>query len=114
MKKKQGSCLVAIKGRFWVYIVRCVYGTYYTGYTNDLKRRIAMHNAGRGAKYLRGRGPVTLVYVKACRSLGTALKTECALKKKSRAEKEKLVRKDGDTGPLKIETGERYEEIDQE
>ena len=47
---------------WWVYILRCADGTLYTGATNDLDRRLAAHNAGRGAKYTRARRPVALVY----------------------------------------------------
>ena len=46
----------------YTYIVQCSDGTYYTGWTNDLKKRIKSHNAGTGAKYTRPRLPVTLVY----------------------------------------------------
>lgn len=47
---------------YYVYLLRCGDGTLYTGYTNDLKRRLAVHNAGKGAKYTRSRLPVDLVY----------------------------------------------------
>lgn len=47
---------------YYVYLLRCADGTLYTGFTNDLARRLAAHNAGRGAKYTRGRRPVELVY----------------------------------------------------
>ena len=46
----------------YTYIVQCSDGTYYTGWTNDLEKRIKSHNAGTGAKYTRPRLPVTLVY----------------------------------------------------
>ena len=75
----------------YVYILRCADGTLYTGYTNDLKTRIAAHNRGRGAKYTRSRCPVTLVYKKGFRSLGRALSSEYALKQLTRAEKEELI-----------------------
>jgi putative endonuclease len=52
------------KDTFFVYIVQCSDGTYYTGYTNNLENQINLHNNGRGAKYLRGKVPVQLVYVK--------------------------------------------------
>ena len=45
-------------GRFFVYILQCRDGTFYTGYTPDLARRLELHNAGQGAKYTRGRRPV--------------------------------------------------------
>lgn len=75
----------------YVYIVRCADGTLYTGYTPDLKARIAAHNAGRGAKYTRGRCPVVLAYKKGFRSIGKALSREHALKQLTRAEKESLI-----------------------
>ena len=45
-------------GRFFVYILRCRDGTFYTGYTPDLARRLELHNAGKGARYTRSRRPV--------------------------------------------------------
>ncbi len=80
------------RGGYRVYIVRCADGTYYTGSTNDLAHRLTAHNNGHGAKYVRGRGPVTLVYVKAYASCASALRAECRLKQRSRAEKEALIR----------------------
>ena len=76
----------------YVYVVRCAKGTYYTGYTNDLGKRIAAHNEGEGAKYLRGRGPVKLVYYGKCRSKNDALRAERAIKRLTRAEKARIVR----------------------
>ena len=55
---------IGARGTYWAYMVECKYGTYYAGWTNDLKKRIAAHNNGTGAKYLRGKGPVKLVYKK--------------------------------------------------
>ena len=75
----------------YVYILRCADDTLYTGYTNDVKARVAMHNTGRGAKYTRGRCPVTLVYSRGFRSIGKALSREHALKQLTRAEKEALI-----------------------
>lgn len=70
-----------------VYMLRCRDGTIYTGCTNNLTRRLAAHNAGQGAKYTRGRGPVTLIYQEPCASRATALAREAALKKLSRRQK---------------------------
>ena len=75
----------------YVYILRCQDGTLYTGYTTDLKAREAAHNCGRGAKYTRGRRPVTLVYSKGFRSVGKALTREYTVKQLTRAEKEALI-----------------------
>jgi len=79
-------------GKFYVYIVECHNGTYYTGSTNSLENRIKLHNKGYGAKYLRGKGPVELVYAKEYRYYKNALHAERNLKKLTRAEKEELIR----------------------
>ena len=76
---------------YYVYILRCADNTLYTGYTTDLKARLAVHNTGRGAKYTRGRCPVTLVYSRGFRSLGKALSREHELKQLTRREKEALI-----------------------
>ena len=62
-------------------MVRCSDGSLYTGITNDLDRRLAMHDAGKGARYTRGRGPVTLVYREACADRSAASKREWAVKR---------------------------------
>lgn len=74
-----------------VYIVRCRDGTLYTGITNDLERRLAAHDAGRGARYTRGRGPVTLIYLETCGPMGAALRREAVLRRLSPAAKAALV-----------------------
>lgn len=74
-----------------VYILRCADGTLYTGWTNDLTARVAAHNAGRGAKYTRGRLPVRLVYSERVAGKGEALRRECALKRLTREEKQRLI-----------------------
>ena len=80
------------KSQYFVYMVRCKNGTYYTGYTNDLRARIKRHNSGHGAKYLKGKLPVILVYAKEYRYYKSALNGERDLKKLGRAAKEKLIR----------------------
>lgn len=82
--------------KWWLYILRCADDTLYCGITNDLNRRIAQHNAGIGAKYTRGRGPVKLVYNEECRSKSEALKLEIQTKKMKRADKFKLIRTHSD------------------
>lgn len=77
---------------YWVYIVECCDYTYYTGYTNNLERRIVVHNSGKGAKYTRGRTPVVLVYREQFELKQDALKREAAIKKLSRIQKEKLIK----------------------
>jgi len=75
----------------YCYIVECADGTYYTGWTTDPQRRLNEHNAGRGARYTRTRGPVELIYIEAQSNRSTAMKREYAIKKLSRAQKLALV-----------------------
>jgi len=76
----------------YVYIVRCADGTLYTGWTTDVARRMAEHNAGRGARYTRQRGPVELVYSEAQPDRSAAMKREEEIKRRGRAYKERLVK----------------------
>jgi len=78
----------------YAYMVQCKYGTYYAGYTNDIKKRIAAHNAGKGAKYLRGKGPVKLVYKKKYSTAQKAQAQERLIKSLTRKKKETLVKND--------------------
>lgn len=71
----------------FVYMLRCKDGSLYTGWTNDLEHRLAMHNSGRGAKYTRGRGPLELVYSEELSDKEAALRRECAIKKLRREQK---------------------------
>jgi putative endonuclease len=75
---------------WFVYMVECSDGSLYTGITNDVEKRLAAHNAGKGAKYTKGRGPVILKYLEKLSSKGKALKREIEIKKMSREEKQKL------------------------
>ncbi len=79
-----------------VYIVRCRDGTLYTGCTNDLAKRIAAHNEGKGAKYTRSRRPVEMVYNEAAADRNAALRREAAIKKLRRCDKLALLRKTED------------------
>jgi putative endonuclease len=74
-----------------VYILRCADGTLYTGVTNDLERRMAEHEAGQGAKYTKGRGPLQLVYQEICQDRGLATKREIEIKSLDRKAKLLLV-----------------------
>lgn len=80
------------KDIFYVYIVRCKDGTYYTGYTNNLENRIKLHNKGDGAKYLRGKLPVKLVYAKEYKYYKNALHAERKIKKLRSWQKQELIR----------------------
>lgn len=71
----------------FVYMLHCKDGSLYTGWTNDLEHRLAMHNSGRGAKYTRGRGPLELVYSEELPDKEAALRRECAIKKLRREQK---------------------------
>ena len=71
----------------FVYMLRCKDGSLYTGWTNDLEHRLAMHNSGRGAKYTRGRSPLELVYSEELPDKEAALRRECAIKKLRREQK---------------------------
>lgn len=75
----------------WVYILRCNDGSLYTGWTNNLEKRIARHNRGKGAKYTRSRLPVEVVYHEAYEESSQARKREAAIKKLSRLEKLELI-----------------------
>lgn len=75
----------------FTYIVRCSDGTLYTGWTNDLEKRIACHNRKKGAKYTKSRTPVTLVYSEQFDTKEEAMKREYRIKQYSRKEKELLI-----------------------
>lgn len=79
-------------GPWFVYMVRCSDGSLYTGIARDVKARIEVHNAGKGAKYTRGRGPLALCAVRKCGSKGEALRLELAVKALPRPAKEGLTR----------------------
>lgn len=70
-----------------VYVLRCANGSLYTGMTNDVTRRLAAHNAGRGARYTRSFGPVTLVWSERLPTRGAALRREAQIKAMSRRQK---------------------------
>ncbi|MDP2269154.1 MAG: GIY-YIG nuclease family protein [Archangium sp.] len=76
-----------------VYMVRCADDSLYTGCTNDLARRVAAHNAGKGARYTRSRGPVQVVWSVRVKDRSAALSREARVKQLSRAEKLVLVAK---------------------
>lgn len=75
----------------WVYMVRCADGSLYSGWTNDLARRLRAHKGGKaGAKYTHAKGAVKLTYAERCTDKSAALKREAALKKLPKPEKEAL------------------------
>lgn len=80
----------------YVYILRCADGTLYTGWTNNLDRRLSAHNAGRAAKYTRSRRPVTLAYFEMLPGPSPARRREAQIKQLSRAQKFMLIKQQGD------------------
>ncbi len=77
----------------WVYMLECRDGSLYTGATLDLERRLAAHQAGKGARYTSGRRPVRLTYAIQCPTLGDALRREAEIKRLSRSAKQGLASK---------------------
>lgn len=76
---------------WYVYLARCADGTLYCGIARDVALRISAHDAGTGARYTRGRGPLRVVLVRRCRDKGRALRLEYSIKQLTRAQKEALV-----------------------
>lgn len=79
-------------GAWLLYILECADGSFYTGVTNDLDRRLRAHRAGAASRYTRIRRPVKLLYCEPCGDRAGALSRECAVKSLSRRLKEELVR----------------------
>ena len=80
------------KTKFYLYVLECNDSTLYTGYTNNVNRRVAVHNAGKGAKYTKARIPVTCVYQQAFETKSEAMKAEYAFKKLTRKQKLDYIR----------------------
>ena len=77
----------------WItYILKCNDGSYYTGITNDIEKRVSDHENGNGAKYTRGRGPFIIVYQQIQENRSAASKREIEIKKLTRSEKENLIK----------------------
>jgi putative endonuclease len=76
---------------WYVYILQCSDRTLYTGIAKDLKKRLAQHNNGTGAKYTRGRAPVELVFAEGMPCHGDALRRECQIKRMSQAQKRNMI-----------------------
>ena len=76
----------------YVYILECKDGTYYTGWTNNLEKRLKAHNEGKGAKYTKARLPVSLIYYEEFQLKEDAMRREYAIKQMTRIEKGGLIR----------------------
>jgi putative endonuclease len=86
------------KNEHFFYVLTCKDGSLYGGYTNNLEKRIKMHNEGKGAKYTRGRGPVELTYYRWYENKGDALRAEYNFKQLTRKKKDEfLIRETGDS-----------------
>ena len=75
----------------YTYMLKCSDGTLYTGWTNDLEKRVEAHNSGKGAKYTKARRPVELAYYEEFETKEQAMKREYAIKQLGRKEKQKLI-----------------------
>jgi len=79
------------KNDHFFYVLKCRDHTYYAGYTNNVSKRVKVHNDGKGAKYTRGRTPVELVHVEGFPTKTEAMQAEYRFKQLSRTEKEKII-----------------------
>lgn len=84
-----------MKGHNYTYIAECADGTFYTGWTTDIVKRIRAHNDGKGAKYTRSRLPVRLVYLEEHDTKEEAMSREYHIKRLTRSAKEKLIKNYG-------------------
>ncbi|WES36580.1 GIY-YIG nuclease family protein [Ruminiclostridium papyrosolvens DSM 2782] len=78
---------------FFVYILKCIDGSYYTGYTSDINKRLHQHKSGYGCTYTKTRTPVELVYSEELPDKPSALKREKQIKKLDTYKKEQLIEK---------------------
>ncbi|EDW5948376.1 MULTISPECIES: GIY-YIG nuclease family protein [Lysinibacillus] len=79
----------------YFYVLECADQSLYAGYTNNVDRRVAVHNAGKGAKYTRARGPVQCIYVEEFDTKPEAMRAEYAFKQLTRTQKIKYIGRDG-------------------
>ena len=93
MQKKEKSLKKRTRDKWFLYILQCQDGSFYTGITKDLERRLKMHNAGKASRYTRVRRPVRLCYQETCLGRTQSLTRECAVKALPRRKKEELIRK---------------------
>ncbi len=77
-----------------VYMLECADGTLYTGWTNDIEKRLTAHQKGRGSRYTRSRLPVALRYVEHCADKSEAMRREAEIKALSRTEKLRMIQTD--------------------
>ena len=87
--------LMKMENTWYLYILRCKDGTFYTGITTDVEKRFQTHQSGKGAKYTRGRRPLELAYREQCGTHSDALKREIQIKRLSREQKQALINEYG-------------------
>jgi putative endonuclease len=92
--------MIARVSWWYVYVARCRDDTLYCGIARDVAARIAEHDAGTGARYTRGRGPLTVVLVRRCRDKSGALRLEHAIKQLTRAAKQALLDEPSRLAPI--------------
>lgn len=80
-----------MSNEWYVYILLCGDGSYYTGITTDVQKRLETHKKGKGAKYTRGRGPLSLLYVETLANKSEALKREHVIKQLTKKKKTDLI-----------------------
>lgn len=78
---------------YYFYVLECADCSYYAGYTNDLKKRLETHNAGKGAKYTRARGPVQMIHFEEFKTKPEAMKAEYAFKQLTKVKKIRYIAK---------------------
>ena len=86
------NILIRVSELNYTYILECKDGTYYTGWTNNLEKRLKDHNEGRGAKYTKARLPVSLIYYEEFQTKEEAMRREYAIKHMTRSEKDQLIK----------------------
>lgn len=84
------------ENKHYFYVLECKDTSFYAGYTNNLKKRIAAHNAGKGAKYTRARGPVKCIYYETFTTKEQAMSAEYAFKQLKRSQKIDYIRRASD------------------
>lgn len=91
MQAKEEGARKKRREKWFLYILKCVDGSLYTGITKDLERRFQMHSEGKAARYTRTRRPLEIIYKETCRTRTEALVRECAVKALSKARKLALI-----------------------
>jgi putative endonuclease len=93
MRRKDQASKKKIRDKWLVYILQCQDGSFYTGITKDMNRRLKMHNDGKASRYTRIRRPVKLCYQEVCFGRALSLIRECQIKSLPRSKKEELINK---------------------